>query len=74
MTGGLNMCPVKKNIIIFSVVVLMLTSCAVGKRINVVVPDGSDSVLLMDFGKPFSLDPLPDGWRSRISSNFTEKC
>ena len=53
---------IKKNIIIFSVAVLMLTACAAGKRVNVLVPDGSDTFLLMDFGKPFPLDPLPDGW------------
>ncbi len=62
MIGGLNMYAIKKNIIIFSVAVLMLTACTAGKRVNVIVPDGSDSVLLMDFSKPFSLDPLPEGW------------
>jgi len=39
----------------------MLTACTAGKRVNVLVPDGSDSYLLMDFVKPFPLDPLPDG-------------
>lgn len=40
----------------------MLTAFTAWKRINVILPDGSDYVLLMDFSKPFSLDPLPDGW------------
>ncbi len=34
-------------------------------RVNVLAPDGSPSLLVMDFREPFALDPPPAGWRHR---------
>jgi len=42
-----------------------LAACSAGQRLNVLVPDGSPSVAVMDFHKPLALDPLPDGWHHR---------
>jgi hypothetical protein len=42
-----------------------LTACGGGERLNVLVPDGSASLMVMDFRKPLALDPLPDGWHHR---------
>jgi DUF3047 family protein len=42
-----------------------LTACTAGERLNVLVPDGSPSVAVMDFRQPLALDHLPDGWRHR---------
>ena len=36
-----------------------------GGRGEVLKPDGGPVVTVMDFGQPFSLDPLPSGWRHR---------
>lgn len=44
---------------------VVLTACTGGQRSNVLVPDGSPSLVVMDFRKPLALDPLPDGWRHR---------
>ncbi len=35
-------------------------------RINVLLPDGSSSFAVMDFRKPISMTPPPDGWYHRI--------
>jgi hypothetical protein len=32
---------------------------------EVLKPDGGPLVTVMDFGRSFSLDPLPSGWRHR---------
>ncbi len=37
----------------------------VGPRVGVLVPHGEAEVVVMDFSKPFSLDPLPPGWYHR---------
>lgn len=42
-----------------------LAACSGGERLNVLLPDGSPSVVVMDFRQPLALDPLPDGWRHR---------
>jgi hypothetical protein len=42
-----------------------LTACGGGQRLNVLVSDGSPSLVVMDFRQPLALDPLPDGWRHR---------
>ena len=42
-----------------------LTACTGGQRLNVLVPDGSPSLVVMDFRQPLALDPLPEGWRHR---------
>lgn len=42
-----------------------LTACAAEQRLNVLVADGSPSLIVMDFRKPLKLDPLPDGWYHR---------
>ena len=51
----------------FAVVVsaVSLGACSGGTRLNVLVPDGSASFALMDFGKPLPLDPVPAGWYHR---------
>ena len=36
-----------------------------GGRGEVLKPDGGPVVTVMDFGQPFSLDPLPSGWQHR---------
>jgi hypothetical protein len=36
-----------------------------GGRGEVLRPDGRPVVTVMDFGQPFSLDPLPSGWQHR---------
>jgi hypothetical protein len=36
-----------------------------GGRGEVLRPDGGPVVTVMDFGQPFSLDPLPSGWQHR---------
>jgi len=41
-----------------------LVACG-DSRLNVLVPDGSPSVVVMDFTEPLPLDPLPDGWYHR---------
>jgi hypothetical protein len=41
-----------------------LVACG-DSRVNVLVPDGSPSVHVMDFTEPLPLDPLPDGWYHR---------
>ena len=43
----------------------MLTACTGAQRLNVLVPDGSATLVVMDFRQPLALDPLPDGWRHR---------
>lgn len=42
-----------------------LTACTGGERRNLLVPDGSPSLVVMDFRKPLALDSLPDGWHHR---------
>lgn len=42
-----------------------LTACGSGERRNVLTPDGSPSLAVMDFRQPFAVDPPPDGWRHR---------
>ena len=42
-----------------------LTTCTGEPRLNVLVPDGSPALVVMDFRQPLALDPLPDGWRHR---------
>ncbi|HAK55816.1 MAG: DUF3047 domain-containing protein [Vicinamibacterales bacterium] len=45
---------------------LAAAACACSpERANVLVPDGSATVTVMDFREPFSLDPLPEGWQHR---------
>ena len=44
---------------------IALAACTAGERRNVLVPDGSPSVVVMDFREPLALDHLPDGWRHR---------
>lgn len=48
-----------------ALVAMWLTACGGGKRVNVLVPDGSPAFTLMDFRTPLSLDPVPDGWHHR---------
>lgn len=43
----------------------VLTACSSGQRRNVLVPDGSPSVVVMEFRQPLALDSLPDGWHHR---------
>lgn len=43
----------------------LLAACSSGKRLNVLVPDGSASFALMDFSRPLPLDPMPPGWYHR---------
>ena len=43
----------------------VLTACTGGQRLGVLVPDGSPSVVVMDFRKPLAIDSLPDGWHHR---------
>ena len=40
------------------------TACG-DSRVNVLVPDGSPSLAVMDFTDPVPIDPLPDGWYHR---------
>jgi len=42
-----------------------LAACTGGQRLNVLVPDGSPAVVIMDFQRPLALDPLPAGWHHR---------
>ena len=42
-----------------------LAACTGAQRLNVLVPVGSASVVVMDFHLPLALDPLPPGWRHR---------
>ena len=42
-----------------------LAACSSGRRVNVLMPDGSPSYTLMDFRTPFPLDPVPEGWHHR---------
>ena len=44
---------------------VMLTACTTSQRLNVLVPDGTSPLVVMDFRTPLALDPLPDGWRHR---------
>ena len=44
---------------------LVLAAGCADERPNVLVPDGSPTVSVMDFQEPFSLDPLPAGWSHR---------
>lgn len=46
-------------------VAAVLTACTAGQRLNVLVPDGSPALAVMDFRKSLALDPLPDGWYHR---------
>src|ERR1700694_2910210 len=50
---------------VFCFAAAALTACTGGQRLNVLVPDGSPSLVVMDFRKPLTLDPLPDGWHHR---------
>lgn len=43
----------------------MLMACTGAQRLNVLVPDGSPSVVVMDFRQPLALDPPPAGWWHR---------
>ena len=45
--------------------ILMLSACSERERTNVLIPDGSSSFSIMDFSKPFSLNPLAEGWYHR---------
>jgi hypothetical protein len=47
-------------------IALALTACTGAQRLNVLVPDSSASVVVMDFRQPLPLDPVPDGWRHRL--------
>ena len=64
-TTGLTMYPVKKIILIVLAVAAAFLSCASVERVSVLLPDGSQSFLLMDFRTPFSMDALPEGWYHR---------
>ena len=44
---------------------IMLTACTTSQRLNVMVPDGTSPLVVMDFRTPLALNPLPDGWRHR---------
>lgn len=43
---------------------LALAGCS-GERDNVLTADGGPAVTVMEFAKPFRLDPPPPGWRHR---------
>jgi Protein of unknown function (DUF3047) len=45
--------------------VAVLTACSGAQRLNVLVPDGSPTLVVMDFRKPLALDSLPAGWHHR---------
>ena len=56
---------------LFGVIVLAVAAgyfylSAERPRINVLMPDNSDSFVVMDFREPISIDPPPDGWYHRI--------
>ena len=51
---------------VFCLAAAVLTACTGGQRLNVLVPDGSPSLVVMDFRKPLAIDPLPDGWHHRM--------
>ena len=45
--------------------VAALAACTGGERRNVLVPDGSSSLTVMEFRQPLSLSPPPEGWYHR---------
>ena len=49
----------------FCLAAAALTACTGGQRLNVLVPDGTPSLVVMDFREAFAFDPLPDGWHHR---------
>jgi hypothetical protein len=49
----------------FCLAAAALAACSGGQRRNVLVPDGSPSLAVMDFRQPLALDPLPEGWHHR---------
>ena len=51
--------------IVACLVAAMLTACTGAQRLNVLMPDGSPAVVVMDFRQPLPLDPPPEGWRHR---------
>lgn len=54
-----------KHLILW-VAVTLLMGCAPGsQRAHVLKGNGQADITIMDFAKPFSLDPLPAGWRHR---------
>ncbi|HRW29537.1 MAG TPA: DUF3047 domain-containing protein [Emcibacteraceae bacterium] len=44
---------------------LMFSGCGQQERSNILTPDGSPSVSIMDFSNPISLKPLAEGWFHR---------
>ena len=56
------------RIVIFGFVALVVAAALAAwflrgpERRNVLVPQGGPEVVVMDFARPFPLDPLPDGW------------
>lgn len=49
----------------FIIGLTILSSCGEPDRVNIITPDGSTSVSVMDFGVTTSMDPVPDGWYHR---------
>lgn len=50
---------------ILSFSILLLAGCDKVERANVLIPDGSQSFMVMNFNEPMPLDPLPEGWYHR---------
>lgn len=53
------------SVTVACIVAALLAACTGAQRVNVLVPDASKSVVVMDFREPLALDPPPDGWRHR---------
>lgn len=53
------------GVFVFCLAAVALTACSSGERRNVLMPDGSPSLVVMDFRQPLALDPPPDGWHHR---------
>ncbi len=54
--------------IALSLLLIALDGCTgrnLGERTNVLTPNGTPEITVMDFGDPLSLDPLPEGWFHR---------
>jgi hypothetical protein len=57
----------KRRGAVFALIALAAVSaaCTGVQRLNVLVPDGSPSLVVMDFRKPLAIESLPDGWHHR---------
>jgi hypothetical protein len=63
--------PSLMDLIVASSVALVLIGCGPWKslpRTSPLTPNGSDSLAVMDFAQPISLDPISDGWYHRTFS------